>query len=82
MKLISFDERPKQRTKDPRDIANIIDHFLDLQGDLIFNNHNDLFTEDVKEDALDEISATVIGREIKKICADNEKLLERLKQML
>ncbi len=82
LKLISFDDRPEQRTKDSRDIANIIDHFLDLQGDLIFNNHNDLFTEDVKEDALDEISATVIGREIKKICAANEKLSGRLKEIL
>ena len=82
LKLISFDDRPEQRSKDPRDIANIIAHFFDLQGDLIFNEHNDLFTEDVKADALDEISATVIGKEIKKICAANEKLLGRLNQIL
>ncbi len=82
LKLISFDDRPEQRSKDPRDIANIIAHFFDLQADFIYKDHLDLFTEIENEQTLEEISAIVIGREIKKICAENGNLLNRLKQIL
>jgi len=82
LKLISYDDRPEQRSKDPRDIANIITHFFDLQADLIYTKHNDLFTEIDNDQTLEEISSIVIGREIKKICAANEILLNRLKQIL
>ncbi len=82
LKLISYDDRPEQRTKDPRDIANIIAHFFDLQADFIYGEHNDLFTEIDNEQTLEEISSIVIGREIKKICAANESLLGRLTQIL
>lgn len=82
LKLISFDDRPEQRSKDPRDIANIIAHFFDLQADFIYKDHVDLFTEIDNGQTLEEISAIVIGREIKKICAGNRNLLNRLKQIL
>ena len=82
LKMVSYDDRPEQRSKDPRDIANITAHFFDLQADFIYSKHADLFTEIDNEQTLEEISAIVIGREIRKICAANEILLGRLKQIL
>lgn len=72
LKLIAFDDRPEKRSKDARDVANIIEHFFDLQADLIYNNHADLFPDEDDGQTLQEIAATVIGREIKAICASNE----------
>src|SRR5690242_428632 len=60
LKLIAYDDRPEQRSKDARDIANILLHFFDLHADLIYEHHGDLFG--VEERSLEEISAIVIGR--------------------
>jgi predicted nucleotidyltransferase len=80
LKFIAFDDRPEHRTKDAIDVANIISHFFDLQAELIYREHADLFEKE--ERTLEEISAIVIGREIKKICASNEHLLSRLSNIL
>ncbi len=82
LKLISFDDRPEVRIKDARDIANIIENFFDLNADYIYAQHVDLFSEIDNDQTLEEVSAIVIGREVRKICAQNEVLLERLKQIL
>jgi len=82
LKLIAFDDRPEHRTKDARDIANIIDHFFDLQADLIYRNHVDLFEDENDRRSLQDISAIVIGREIKQICTGNNSLLERIQKIL
>lgn len=78
LKLIAFDDRPERRTKDARDIANIIEHFFDLQQDLIYNNYSDEFINDTDPRTLEEISATVIGREIKAMLGNNKPLHERV----
>lgn len=80
LKFIAFDDRPEHRTKDAIDVANIISHFFDLQADLIYSEHADLFENE--ERTLEEISAIVIGREMKKTCVSNEKLFDRLSQIL
>ncbi len=80
LKFIAFDDRPEHRTKDAIDVANIISHFFDLQADLIYSEHADLFEKE--ERTFEEISAIVIGREMKKICASNEKLFARLSRIL
>ena len=83
LKLIAFDDRPERRAKDPRDIANIINHFFELETDLIYGKHLDLF-EDNENDgrSLQDISAIVIGREIKEIASSNEALSDRLKKIV
>lgn len=80
LKLIAFDDRPEKRMKDALDIASIINHFFDLQADLIYEKHNDLFRDDTV--TLEEISASVIGREIKHIVGENVTLLDRLTSIL
>lgn len=83
LKLIAFDDRPERRSKDPRDIANIINHFFDLHADLIYSNHVDLFADHENDGrSLQDISSIVIGREIKGIAASNKMLLERLQQIV
>jgi len=78
LKLIAFDDRPERRTKDARDIANIIEHFFDLQEYLIYNNYSDEFLNEDDPRTLEEISATVIGREIKGMLSNNKSLHERV----
>jgi len=80
LKFIAFDEQPEKRLKDPGDIANIIINFFELQTELIYDNHPDLFENE--ERTLDEIGAIVIGREMKKICKDNFELLTRIKTII
>jgi predicted nucleotidyltransferase len=82
LKLIAYDDRPEKRQKDARDIAGIIQHFFDLEADLIYEHHNDLFREEEPERELQEIAAIVIGREMKKMCGDNKKLKDRLISIL
>lgn len=80
LKLISFDDRPDEREKDPIDILGIIEHFFDLQSDLIYEVHNDLFGND--NDSLQKISARVIGREMRTALQSNEKLKVRIVNIL
>ena len=76
LKLISYDDRPDQRLKDPRDIASIIQNYFDLQSDNIYENHTDLF--DDANFTLQKAGARVIGREIKTIIESNTGLVKRI----
>jgi predicted nucleotidyltransferase len=85
LKLISFDDRPEQRSKDARDIANLIANYFELQADLIYEHHADLFSIDddaLAAQSLQEIAAMVIGREIKKIIQPNLELWQRIKSIV
>ncbi len=81
LKFIAYDDRPEHRIKDARDIANIIAHFFDLEGDMIYEHHSDLFLAETDLE-LDEVSAIVIGREIYAILKGNHPLCERLMRIL
>ncbi len=80
LKLISYDDRPEQRLKDPRDIASIIQNYFDLQSENIYENHSDLF--DTDNFTLQKVGARVIGREIKTIIESNSGLKERIISIL
>ena len=80
LKLIAYDDRPEMRFKDARDIVNIIDHYFDLQAELIYEHHSDIF--EGEEMSGGEIAALVIGREMKKIAANNESLHQRLSKII
>lgn len=79
LKLIAWDDRPEIRRDDILDISDIIQHFFEMNNDLIWDRHSDLFDEN--PDLL-KISARVIGRLIKKIVVRNEKLQIRIHQIL
>jgi predicted nucleotidyltransferase len=80
LKLIAYDDRPEMRYKDARDIYNVINHYFNLQAELIYEHHSNVFeNEDLDEE---EVSALVIGREMRKIVGGNENLLERLTSII
>lgn len=79
LKLIAYDDRPEHRKSDITDITNIIQHFFDLESEMIFNNHNDLFDDTVE---LHTIAARVIGREMAKPLIKNENLYKRITSIL
>jgi predicted nucleotidyltransferase len=80
LKFIAYDDRREVRAKDARDIINIMLHFFDLQADLIYESHADLFGGEEME--LEEIATIVIGREMKKIVVTNDELSKRLNGIL
>jgi len=79
LKLIAFDDRPDQRQNDPVDCLSIIENFFELQSDLIYDYHNDLFGDDRP---LEQISARVIGREMRKPLSENSDLKVRITEIL
>lgn len=82
LKLIAYDDRPEQRDKDGRDVGSILEHYFDLEAERIYEHHSDLFTETEKDNELQNIAATVIGREIKITIGENSALLQRVKTIL
>ena len=69
--------------KDARDIAEIIYHFFEIQPTVVYDQqHLDLFKEGAGKVSLPEISAIIIGREIKKIISSNRLLKKRVVKIL
>jgi predicted nucleotidyltransferase len=79
LKLIAWDDRPEVRRDDIDDIAEIIKNYFHLNAEVIFEQHSDLFTDDIE---LAEIATQFLGREIGKIVSGNPKLVERIKGIL
>lgn len=57
----------------------IIKNYFHLNDEVIFEQHSDLFTDDIE---LAEIASQFLGREIGKIVSGNPKLVERIKGIL
>ena len=79
LKLIAWDDRPEVRRDDIDDIAEIIKNYFHLNDEVIYEQHSDLFTDDIE---LAEIASQFLGREIGKIVSGNPKLVERIKGIL
>lgn len=79
MKLISYDDRPEKRTQDPQDIAEIILNYFEIEKEMIWEHHHELFNY---YSNLNEIATVVIGRELKDILNDNKALKERVLRIL
>lgn len=80
LKLIAWEDRPEIRRDDLKDILTILTHFFEMYSDQIYEHHSDLFGSDNL--GLNLIAARVMGREMKKIAIRNEKLYERLTNLL
>lgn len=79
LKLIAYDDRSERRNTDPADITDIILNFFDIESEVIYEDHNDLFNRDLE---LHEIAAVVIGRERSKILSTNKALRDRVVKLL
>lgn len=82
LKCISYEDRPEMRAKDPRDVANILQHYFELEEEHIYSDHNDLYRDGQPARENEQIAAIVIGREIRIILGDNEALVKRLDTFL
>jgi len=80
LKLIAWEDRPEMRSGDLKDIMTILSHFFEMYTDQIYEHHSDLFGND--DFGLHLIAARVMGREMKKIAVRNEKLYDRLTNLL
>ncbi len=79
LKMIAFDDRPEHRVKDIMDISSICNHYPDIETNLIWNDHSDLY-EDNREHA--EVAMIVLGREMRAIIAKKTKLQNRIINIL
>lgn len=80
LKLIAWHDRPENRRDDIKDISDILHHFFDMHNEEIWENHSDLF--DGEDEDLKHIAARVMGREMNKIARRNNKLYERIADIL
>lgn len=80
LKLIAWEDRPEIRRDDLKDILIILAHFFEMYTDQIYAHHSDLFGDN--DFRLNLIASRVMGREMKKIAIRNEKLNERLTNLL
>lgn len=81
LKFIAYDDRPEQRQKDAIDISNIVNHFFQLNDEIIYEHHNDLFDE-TNGITFESIGPIVLGREMRKIANSNVGLVIRLNNIL
>lgn len=80
LKIISWDDRPEKRQDDIKDIATVLKSFYDMYEEQIWENHNDLFGDEVLPH--DQLSARVMGREMSKIASRNQILFARIAGIL
>ncbi len=82
LKLIAWDDRPEVRADDIKDISEILDHFFEINQELIWENHADLFIDELEtndgREGLLYIAARVLGKELKKIAIQTPELHQRL----
>lgn len=76
LKLIAWDDRPEIRIDDIVDVAIIINHYFELEENLIYDQHLDLFTQDIHD--LKMLSARALGREMQLILQKSELLRSRV----
>jgi predicted nucleotidyltransferase len=79
LKLIAYDDRPEIRSDDIKDIASIIKHYFKLETENIYENHNDLFETNRKDET---IASRVLGRQIRTIIKGTVELEKRITGIL
>ena len=75
LKLVAYDDRPEIRQKDIRDISKIIQNYFDIETDLIYDRHLDLFDSKAE---LPLIAARVLGRQMQTILNRSSELKKRI----
>jgi predicted nucleotidyltransferase len=72
LKLIAWDERPRERVHDAQDLCFILRTYFEVELDTIVERHADLFDEDDFNRPL--VSARAYGREIASLLRKNDAL--------
>jgi len=79
LKMIAYDDRPDRRGKDVEDIAAICQHYPTIEDDTIWINHSDLYDDELEHF---DVGMIVLGKEMSKMIAGNEKLRGRVEKIL
>lgn len=67
LKLIAWQDRPEKRGKDALDVRSLLQRYFDLEQDIIYTSHHDLFDESYSADTglfLQLVAARVLGRQM------------------
>lgn len=75
LKLIAYDDRPNRRVKDIKDITSIATHYTDIEENMIWEEHSDLYGGELEHQ---EIGLIVLGRMMKRIIENNQELTTRV----
>ncbi len=75
LKLIAYDDRPEQRTKDPLDVSSIIIEYPHIESDLLWEEYSHLYDQNFSHE---EIGTIVLGNEVRKLIEQNKELLGRV----
>lgn len=79
LKLIAYDDRPENRPNDPLDINSIIKHYPNIEMELIWAEYSFLYEEDLNSE---QMGTKVLGYEVSKLICKNEKLINRIINIL
>ncbi|AZI26461.1 hypothetical protein EA772_14355 [Pedobacter sp. G11] len=75
MKIFAWKDRKHESNKDGMDIGFIINHYVDVKEDELYEQHDDIVAaEDFK---LINASARILGRDIKELIQENKIALQR-----
>ena len=80
LKLIAWDERPRERAHDAQDLCFILRTYFDVEIDTIVERHADLFDED--DFSRPHVSARAYGRAVASLLRRNGALREHVIQIL
>jgi predicted nucleotidyltransferase len=80
LKLIAWDERPRERAHDAQDLCFILRQYFDVGLDAIVERHADLFDADEFNRPL--VSARAYGREIASLLQEREALRKHVFRIL
>ncbi|HET9239587.1 MAG TPA: hypothetical protein VFO10_20170 [Oligoflexus sp.] len=81
LKVIAWNDRPRERPQDPVDIDSIIANYLDAGNfDRLYDEHSDLV--DMDPYTIDRAGAALIGRDLRVLCShaarmEMEQILKR-----
>ena len=80
LKLIAWDERPRERVHDAQDLCFILRTYFDVELDTIVERHADLFDEDEFNRPL--VSARAYGREVASLLRTGDALRKHVVRIL
>ena len=78
LKLIAYSDRPDERAKDINDINFIIEKYAEMNVEYVSNEHYDILGKGWDEN----LSAIVLGRDMRKIMKTDEALMNRILDIL
>lgn len=80
LKLIAWNERPRERAQDAQDLCFVMQHYFDVRLDHVVANHADLF--DQADFRKPEMSARAYGRELASLLRKSSRLRDHVLTIL